>query len=269
MSSSIFFNGKLIRVPGSYTEIDASGLEFVGLGATGVIGVIGESDDGEPGVIHEVAYPDRARRIFSGGDLVEGVTIFPGQGFEVEASAFEQVFRALKIDRALQGVGVEEPLARAGMHLDSGAFIGALVKWFFIIVFLVAAMDVLGLTQVNIFLSDVVLVYLPKVIVASIILVAAAVLAETMKRLVTGSARAAHLPSAGFLGGVSKWAIWVFAILAALFQLGIAGPLVQTILTGVIAAVSLAVGLSLTGREERDATASPDFSAGTLRRLSE
>lgn len=163
----------------------------------------------------------------------------------------EQIFRALKVDRALQGVGVEEPLARAGMHLDSGAFIGGLVKWFFIIVFLVAAMDVLGLTQVNIFLSDVVLVYLPKVIVASIILVAAAVLAETTKRVVTGSAKAAHLPSAGFLGGVSKWAIWIFALLAALFQLGIAGPLVQTILTGAVAAVSLAVGLSfgLGGKE--------------------
>lgn len=162
-----------------------------------------------------------------------------------------QIFHALKVDNALQGIGIEEPLSRAGIKLNSGAFIGALVKWFFIIVFLVAAVDVLGLRQVNEFLSTVVLVYLPKVIVAAIILVMAAVLAETMKRLVTGSARAAHLPSAGFLGGVSKWAIWIFALLAALFQLGIAGPLVQTLFTGAIAAISLAVGLSfgLGGKE--------------------
>src|SRR3989344_1570636 len=109
-----------------------------------------------------------------------------------------QLFRALKVDRALQSVGIEEPLARAGLRLDSGAFIGALVIWFFIIVFLVASVGVLGLTQVNIFLSDVVLVYLPKVIVAAIILVVSAVLADAVKRLVTGSAKAAHLPSAGF-----------------------------------------------------------------------
>ncbi|MBI2039007.1 MAG: hypothetical protein HYT22_01870 [Candidatus Niyogibacteria bacterium] len=155
-----------------------------------------------------------------------------------------QIFHALKVDRALQSIGFEEPLSRAGWQLDSGAFIGALVKWFVIIVFLVAAVDVLGLTQVNIFLSDVVLVYLPKVIVAAIILVASAVLADITQRVVTGSARAAHLPSAGFLGGVSKWAIWIFAILAALFQLGIAGPLVQTLFTGAVAAISLAIGLS-------------------------
>lgn len=162
-----------------------------------------------------------------------------------------QIFRALKVDRALESIGFEEPLARAGWQLDSGAFIGALVKWFVVIVFLVAAVDVLGLTQVNIFLSDVVLVYLPKVIVAAIILVASAVLADITQRVVTGSARAAHLPSAGFLGGVSKWAIWIFAILAALFQLGIAGPLVQTLFTGAVAAISLAVGLSfgLGGKE--------------------
>jgi len=155
-----------------------------------------------------------------------------------------QILRALKVDKALQGVGVEEPLARAGFRLDSGAFVGALVKWFFVLVFLVAAVDVLGLNQVNAFLANIVLVYLPNVIVAALILVAAAILADLTRRVVTGAARAAHLPSSAFLGGVAKWSIWIFAVLAALFQLGIAGPLVQTLFTGFIAALSLAVGLA-------------------------
>ena len=59
-----------------------------------------------------------------------------------------------------------------------------------------------------------------------------------------GSAKAAHLPSAGFLGGMAKWAIWIFAILAAMYQLGIAGAFVQTLFTGFIAALSLAMGLA-------------------------
>lgn len=165
-----------------------------------------------------------------------------------------QIFHALKVDRALQGLGLEEPLSRAGMRLDSGIFIGALVKWFFILVFLVAAVDVLGLKQVNVFLSDIVLVYLPNVIVAAIILVVAAVIGDVSKRIVTGSAKAARLPSASFLGGVTKWAIWIFAILAALFQLGIAGPFVQTLFTGAIAAFALAVGLAF-GFGGKDAAA--------------
>src|SRR3989344_9315418 len=74
-----------------------------------------------------------------------------------------QAIDALKLDSALRSANVEQVLARAGFRLDSGKFIGALVEWFVIIVFLVATLDVLGLTQVNAFLQNVVLAYLPQV----------------------------------------------------------------------------------------------------------
>jgi len=155
-----------------------------------------------------------------------------------------QIIGFFKVDKVLQKTGIEEPLARAGLSLNSGNFIGALVKWFFLIVFLVAAVDIIGLVQVNIFLRDAVLFYLPNVIVASLILVAAALLADTLQRVVVGSAKAARLTSASFLGGVVRWAIWIFAILAALYQLGIAGPFVQTLFTGFIAMLSIAGGIA-------------------------
>ena len=155
-----------------------------------------------------------------------------------------QAIRSLKVDKALEGLGMGEPLSRAGIRLDAGAFIGNLVKWFVVVVFLAATVEVLGLTQVTTFLQEVVLVYLPNVIVAALILVVAAVIADVTGRVVAGSARAANLPSSGFLGGVSRWAIWIFAILAALYQLGVAGPFVQTLFTGFIAALALALGLA-------------------------
>ena len=165
-----------------------------------------------------------------------------------------QLIRALKVDVALEGLGAKELASRAGVKLDSGMFIGGLVKWFFIVVFLMASVDVLGLDEVTVFLRDVVIFYIPNVIVAAVILVAAAVLGDVAQRLVRGSAQAAHLPSAGFLGGVAKWAIWVFAILAALFQLGIAGPLVEKLFTGFVAMVSIAGGLAF-GLGGKDAAA--------------
>ncbi len=161
-----------------------------------------------------------------------------------------KAIRAFKVDKALQALGVEEPLARAGFRLDSGAFIGGLVRWFLIVVFLVASIDVLGLYQVNIFLSDVVLAYLPNVIVAALILIVAAVIANAMQRVVSGSAKAAGIQSR-FMGGIAKWAIWGFAILAALYQLGIAGIFAQTLFTGFVAMLSIAGGLAfgLGGKE--------------------
>ncbi|OGF51561.1 hypothetical protein A2739_01145, partial [Candidatus Giovannonibacteria bacterium RIFCSPHIGHO2_01_FULL_43_100] len=156
----------------------------------------------------------------------------------------EQIIRSLKVDKALQSLGIEEPIERAGIKLDVGAFIGGLVKWFFIIVFLAATVEVLGLTQVTDFLKDDVLSYLPHVFVAALILVVAALIADAVAKLVTGSAKAANLPSSGFLGGVCKWAIWVFAILAAMAELRIAGPMVQTLFIGIVGALSLGLGLS-------------------------
>lgn len=156
----------------------------------------------------------------------------------------KQVVDALRVDHALRSTGLERVLSRAGFQLSSGRFLGFLVEWFFVIVFLVASLQVLGLTQVNDFLVQVVLGYLPQVIVAALILLVAAVLAEAAERVVSGSARAAELASAGLVGKIARYAIWIFAILAALAQLQVATVFVQTLFTGVVIALSLALGLA-------------------------
>lgn len=156
----------------------------------------------------------------------------------------DQVIKAVKLDSALRSAGLEAILSRGGFSLNSGRFIGGLVKWFVVVVFLIAALDVLGLSQVNAFLRDVVLLYLPQVIVAVLIMLVAVVIAEVMQNLVIGSAKAGHIRSAHFLGTLTKWAIWVFAALAALFQLGVAATFIQTLFTGIIVALALAFGLA-------------------------
>lgn len=159
------------------------------------------------------------------------------------ARVVEQVVSALKVDQALRAAGVERVVERAGWKLNAGAFLGVLVKWFFIIVFLVASLEVLGLTQVTAFLTTVVLGYLPQVIVAVLILLVAAVVAEAAQRIVRGAASAARMRSANFLGAIARWAIWVFAVLAALDQLGVS-PFIQTLFTGLVVALALAFGLA-------------------------
>lgn len=165
-----------------------------------------------------------------------------------------QIIRSVKVDNALKSAGFEDVMNRAGFTLDSGRFIGELVKWFIIIVFLVATLEVLGLTQVNAFLQNVVLTYLPQVIVASLVLLIAAILADAVRGVVIGTAKAAQVEVAGLLGGIAKWAIWIFAILIALSQLGIADFFAQTLFTGVVVALSLALGLSF-GLGGQDAAA--------------
>jgi small-conductance mechanosensitive channel len=158
--------------------------------------------------------------------------------------AIWQVFRSLKVDEALRRAGFESFLRRGGINLDSGAFIGGLVKWFIIIVFLMAAFDVLGLAQVNLFLREVVVAFIPRVLVAALVLLVAGVLGDVVERVVVTAAKTADIRSAHFAGSIAKWAIWIFAILVALSQIGIATAFSQTIFTGIVIAVSLALGLS-------------------------
>ncbi|MBX4200377.1 hypothetical protein KW790_02895 [Candidatus Parcubacteria bacterium] len=158
--------------------------------------------------------------------------------------AIWQVFRSLKVDEALRRAGFETFLRRGGISLDVGAFIGGLVKWFVIVVFLVAAFNVLGLNQVTLFLREVVVAYLPRVIVAALVLLVGGVVGDVVERVVVTTAKTAGVHSAHFAGSLSKWAIWIFAILVALSQLGIAAAFSQTLFTGIVIAVSLALGLS-------------------------
>jgi hypothetical protein len=154
-----------------------------------------------------------------------------------------QIIKAIKIDEALRKAGVEDFLNKGGLNLNSGNFLGGLIRWFVILVFLVAALDILHLSQVTQFLTEI-LNYLPQVIVAVLILIAAGLVADAMKKVVLSSAMTAEVASAGFLATVTKWTIWIFAILVALSQLGIAAGFVQTIFTGLVVALSLALGLS-------------------------
>ncbi len=165
-----------------------------------------------------------------------------------------QVIKSVRIDEALRKAGVDDTLRRGGIQLNSGHFLGGLVKWFVIVVFVVAAFDVLGLSQVNQFLSSVVLYYLPNVIVAVLVLLLAAVIGDVMQKVVVTSARAAEFRSSNLVGAVTKWAIWIFGLLVALSQLGIAAPFIQTVFTGVVVALSLALGLAF-GLGGQDAAA--------------
>ena len=167
------------------------------------------------------------------------------------ARVIEQVVDVLRIDDALKSAGVTEAVKDAGFSLNAGRLLGALVKWFVIVVFLVASLEVLGLVRVTTFLQQVVLLYLPQVIVAVLIIILAAIVADIVRNVVTGSARAAGVKQAAMEGAIAKWAIWIFAVLAALNQLGVAAAFWQTLFTGIVVALSLAFGLAfgLGGKE--------------------
>jgi hypothetical protein len=163
----------------------------------------------------------------------------------------EGIFKSFKVDSALKSAGLEDVVERSGHKLNSGRFVGSLVKWFIIVVFLTASLEIVGLSDVNTFLNDVVLKYLPQVIIAVLVLMVSVVISDTVHKIVVASARAAHVKSASLLGSISKWAILVFAVLIALDHLQIAPSVFNTLVMGIVVGGALAFGLAfgLGGKE--------------------
>lgn len=155
----------------------------------------------------------------------------------------QQVVRILHIDNALTKVGFRRAWERSGFRLDTGLLFYEMVKWFFVIVFLMAATNILGLSEVTDFLQRVVF-YIPNVIIAAIILLIGILVSKFLEGMVMGSVKAAGLASANFLGALTKWSVFVFSLLVALSQLKVADDIVKIVVTGLIAAVSIALGLS-------------------------
>lgn len=109
MSTVIFYSGRTIATPGSYSEIDASGLETVGLGATGIVAVLGEAQGGRPYTAVTEAddfirlnKPEQGRRNFRSGNLREVVDLLfgPSKDPDIPGGAVQVV--PMKVNPATQ-----------------------------------------------------------------------------------------------------------------------------------------------------------------------
>ena len=161
-----------------------------------------------------------------------------------------RVIAVLHIDEFAEKLDIKAKFQRAGIRLHIGPLLGWIVKWFFIIVSLIAATDILGWKEVTDYLKQVVL-FIPNVIIAVIILLAGILLANFVQNVVRTSVEAAQLASASFLSALAKWAILIFSFMAALVQLQIAPDLIRTLFTGLVFMLALAGGLAfgLGGKE--------------------
>jgi len=147
------------------------------------------------------------------------------------------------LNQVLKRMGWEEALNRVDSHLNPSFFFGEIVRWCIFVFFLALCAEVLGLTGLTIFLGEVI-AFLPNILIAAIIFIIAVFLAEFSEKIVIGTSEKEKTTYSRFLGKAFRWAIWFFAFLAIFYQLGITPPLILAILIGMIAAASIAIGIS-------------------------
>ena len=166
------------------------------------------------------------------------------------AAAISAVLRTLKFNELAQRAGISGFVQKMCVHTDAAGFLATLVKWFVRLIVMVTAFDALGLPAVSQVLQQI-LLWLPNLVVALVVLVVAGLAANALAGLVRGTTAESGLGNPDLLATIARVAVWAFAIVIAVNQIGIATTIVNTLFMAMVGALALAVALAfgLGGRE--------------------
>ncbi len=146
----------------------------------------------------------------------------------------------------LQTAAVKSGLAQSmhdvGIHRAVPAIVGGLTFWLLMSVFVMAAFSILGLESVSLAMKEVVN-YIPKVLVATVVVVVGLLAATFVRGVVATSADRVGLSYAEYLAGGCYWVLSILTFIAAFNQLGIQFALLEKLI--LIGSAGLAAGFAL------------------------
>jgi hypothetical protein len=160
------------------------------------------------------------------------------------------LLKKVGFDRFANRVGLARFEQRMGLTLDPAVILGKVVYWFVFLIFLVPAVNALGLTAVSNILNQII-AYIPNVFAAILVLFLGTLAALFLSDIVRGAFSGTNIANPGVLAAITRWAIIGFAAIIALEQLQIATAIMNELFGAVVAGAALAFGLAfgLGGRE--------------------
>jgi flagellar biosynthesis protein FliQ len=160
--------------------------------------------------------------------------------------ATEKALRAINFNVLTERAGLDGFLHQGGVESDTTRILGLLIYWLVILAALIIGFNGMGLTYITGLLGQIVL-FVPKVIVALLILAFGAYFARFVGNAVITYCKNIAIQDAELLGRLAQYAIMTFVVLIALDQVNVGGDIVREsfliILAGVVFAIALAFGL--------------------------
>ncbi|MEO8536906.1 MAG: hypothetical protein ABI533_05225, partial [Betaproteobacteria bacterium] len=162
--------------------------------------------------------------------------------------AIERSLRALNFNVVTEKAGIDHFLQQGGSDIDTVRVLGGLFYWLVILAALMIAFNSLDLAYVTDLIGRIVL-FVPKVMVAVVILVFGAYFARFVAAALSSYLRTIGVGEALLVGRLAFYAIMIFVVMIALDQIGLGEIIRQTflILVGALA-LALALAFGLGGR---------------------
>ncbi len=105
----------------------------------------------------------------------------------------KKIFDIIRIDDMAEKAGILEVTSGYSKNFSISLLLGKIVKWFFIIAFVMAASEILGWARITQFLNEIVF-YIPQVLIAVIILVFGVIAGNFFEAVVTRSLLGSNAP---------------------------------------------------------------------------
>lgn len=158
-----------------------------------------------------------------------------------------EILKRLRFNKIFEKESWKNALEKADIKIDASQFVGTVCQWILIIVFLLAAVQILGLSEFSIFLRGI-LNYLPNVIIAALVFVVTPIIADILEKIIKSSVEGAKLGYGNLAGAIIKWALWIFALFVILEQLIPNNTtftiLFQGIIQGIVFLIVISFGLA-------------------------
>ncbi len=157
-----------------------------------------------------------------------------------------KALRALNFHVLTERAGIDGFLQQGGTEKDTTEIFGWIAYTLVILASLLIAFNSLGLTQVTDLLGRV-LLFVPRLLVALLVLVFGSYFARFASQSVQNYCRGANISDAEVLGHLMQYGVMAFVVLLAVDHLDIGGGLIQQtfliLLGGVVVALALAFGI--------------------------
>jgi len=166
---------------------------------------------------------------------------------KLAARMVKKLFTKLSIDQLGEKLNDVDLLKKSNLNIQISSVLSKVVYYIMMLLFLVASVDILGMESLSNLVGDL-LNYIPKLLTAFVLLAVGLLIADALSGIIKSTCASIGIPSAGIIGSMAFWIIFLTIGVSALSQAGIDTDFIRAnisiLLAGVIFAFAIGYGLA-------------------------
>jgi len=163
------------------------------------------------------------------------------------ARMIKKLFTKLNVDKLGEKLNDVDLLKKSNFNIQISSVLSKVVYYIMMLLFLVASVDILGMESLSNLVGDL-LNYIPQFLTAIVLLAVGLIIADTLAGIIKSTCASLGIPSAGIIGSMAFWIIFLTIGVSALSQAGIDTDFIRAnisiLLAGVIFAFAIGYGLA-------------------------